>query len=63
VIAIEGSLSENDCFTDAIAHSVESAEAKEASRFDMSGTYAHAGFLTAALSVREGFGDCQRLSE
>lgn len=63
VIAIRGSLSIDDCLTDAIADPVELADAGRKWGFDGSGRYAHAGFLTAALSIREELEECQILSE
>lgn len=63
VIAIRGSLSIDDCLTDAIADPVELADAGRKWGFDGSGRYAHAGFLKAALSIREELEECQILSE
>ena len=53
VIAIRGSLSIEDCITDAIADPVELAEAGIKWGFDGVNRYAHAGFLNAAESIRQ----------
>ena len=49
VIAMEGSLSINDCLTNATADSVHFAEVGKESRFDGSGGYAYTVFFNAAV--------------
>jgi sn1-specific diacylglycerol lipase len=53
VIAIRGSLSIEDCITDAIADPKELLEAGLKWGFDGKDRFVHTGFLTAALSIRE----------
>ena len=53
VITIRGSMSLEDCITDAIADPVELKAAGEKWGFDGVGRYAHGGFLLAALHIRE----------
>lgn len=53
VITIRGSMSLEDCITDAIADPVELRAAGERWGFDGAGRYAHGGFLAAALNIRE----------
>lgn len=53
VITIRGSMSLEDCITDAIADPVELKAAGERWGFDGVGRYAHGGFLSAALYIRE----------
>lgn len=57
VISVRGSLSIEDCITDAIADPMELTAAGEKWGFDGVGRYAHAGFLNAALSI------CQELED
>jgi sn1-specific diacylglycerol lipase len=53
VVTIRGSMSLEDCITDAIADPVELKEAGERWGFNGVGRYAHGGFLSAALNIRE----------
>lgn len=53
VIAVRGSLSLEDCITDAIADPKELLEAGLKWGFDGKDRFVHTGFLTAALSIRE----------
>ena len=53
VISIRGSLSLEDCITDAIADPVEMTSAGKKWGFNGSKRYSHGGFLMAALSIRE----------
>jgi hypothetical protein len=53
VVAIRGSMSLEDCITDAIADPVELREAGLRWGFQGAGRYAHGGFLSAALHIRE----------
>lgn len=53
VVTIRGSMSLEDCITDAIADPVELREAGERWGFNGAGRYAHGGFLSAALNIRE----------
>jgi hypothetical protein len=53
VIAIRGSLSIEDCITDAVADPVELLEAGLRWGFHGRNRFVHTGFLTAALSIRE----------
>jgi hypothetical protein len=53
VIAIRGSLSIEDCITDAVADPIELLEAGLRWGFDGKNRFVHTGFLTAALSIRE----------
>ena len=53
VIAVRGSLSVEDCITDAIADPTELLEAGRKWGFDGKDRFVHGGFLSAALSIRE----------
>ena len=63
IIAIRGSLSIDDCLTDAIADPIELADAGVRWGFDGRGRYAHTGFLKSALSIREELEESQVLNE
>ena len=53
VISIRGSLSLEDCITDALADPVELSSAGKKWGFNGSNKYSHGGFLMAALCIRE----------
>ena len=53
VISIRGSLSLEDCITDAIADPVEMTSAGKKWGFNGTKRYSHGGFLMAALSIRD----------
>ena len=63
VVAIRGSLSIEDCITDAIADPVELTDAGVKWGFDGVNRYAHAGFLNAALSIRQELEDSNILND
>ena len=53
VIAVRGTLSLEDCITDAICDPIELKEAGEKWGFDGVGKWAHGGILRSALAIRE----------
>jgi sn1-specific diacylglycerol lipase len=53
LLVVRGTLSLNDCFTDALIHPTELKEAGEMWGFQGEGHYAHRGFLAVALSIRQ----------
>jgi hypothetical protein len=53
VISIRGSMSLEDCITDAIAEPVEMKEAGDRWDFEGRDRYAHTGILKAAMNIRE----------
>ena len=57
VVAVRGTLSLEDCLTDAICDAEELTQAGEVWGFDGRGMWAHAGFLRTAMKMR---GDIKR---
>ena len=53
VVAVRGTLSLEDCLTDAICDAEELTQAGEVWGFDGRGMWAHAGFLRTAMKMRE----------
>lgn len=63
VVSIRGSMSLEDCITDAIADPVELNEAGLKWGFNGAGRYAHGGFLSAALHIRQEIEDTKILTK
>ena len=63
VVSIRGSMSLEDCITDAIADPVELKEAGLRWGFQGAGRYAHGGFLSAALHIRQEIEDTKILQK